>query len=379
MHAMSSTSPGAPLSESELRRQDAAWQEMVDRAQAGWHTSEVLVREVVQRATGTTMVSRRRLLAGLSNEVYEVATAAGEPVIVRISHRDVPHFEQERWAIDRCREVGVPVPAILLLEHRQEGGRPLSVCVEGRLPGVPLGRVVRSLDRQAPRAVRLLREAGELLARLHTVSTAGYGALDARGRGHLPTWDRYLLHGLDTPARREQIAGLAAPAGKHGAGETAETVCKAARTLDVALAVLLDHRPFLRSRPSRLLHRDYEPWHIFVDEDPKGGITGVIDLESCTGGDPAYDLVQWHVIHDSYAPVDPVVTGYRAGRAWTADFERALRLGCVQFRVRELLRELDTLTGAGSPSLPGISLDAERAGAVRTKVALLQRDVDRLS
>jgi aminoglycoside phosphotransferase (APT) family kinase protein len=103
----------------------------------------------------------------------------------------------------------------------------------------------------------------------------------------------------------------------------------------------------LGTQPARLVHHDYEPWHIFADPTPGAArITGVIDLESCRGGDPAYDLAQWHVIHDGYAPVAPVVEGYRAAGGWTDAFDARLRLSLVHYRLKGLLEQLDGDAGA---------------------------------
>jgi Ser/Thr protein kinase RdoA (MazF antagonist) len=189
-----------------------------------------------------------------------------------------------------------------------------------------------------PCSVALLREAGAVLARMHQIQTDGYGPLDGAGRGRWPTWDAFLLQLLDDRARRERAERVARALPGGGA---------LVATIEAATAALVAGRDVLEAQPARLVHHDYEPWHLFAEAPAAGRarITGVIDHEDCRGGDPAYDLAQWHVVHDVYAPVAPVVAGYRAAGGWTAGFETRLRLSLVHFRLRALLDKLDGLAG----------------------------------
>src|SRR5258707_9632958 len=133
---------------SYLKRRDRGWAAMVAAAQAAWQSPPDLIAGAVRRATGTDMARHERIMAGLSNEVYAASAVDGQAVIVRISHAPGPQFEQERWAIERCRDVGVPVPEMLLLEHDVAvptaispvgggagGGERVSICVERTLAG----------------------------------------------------------------------------------------------------------------------------------------------------------------------------------------------------------------------------------------------------
>ncbi|MDQ3702854.1 MAG: aminoglycoside phosphotransferase family protein, partial [Chloroflexota bacterium] len=271
---------------SYLKRRDEGWNARVAAAQAAWHSPPEVIAGAVHRATGAEMAGHERIMAGLSNEVYAATSADGQAVIVRISHASGPQFAQERWAIERCREAGVPVPEILYLVHdvAVPGGAAerVSICVERTLAGEPLGRLVMAWGADDARSTTLLREAGAVLARMHTIPTEGYGYLDGAGHGRWPTWDAFLLEFLGDPALRERLEQRrrTAPSGGIVAG-----------TIDAAVGMLQARREVLRAQPARLVHHDYEPWHIFADATPgEEHITGVIDHESCRGGDPAYDL-----------------------------------------------------------------------------------------
>jgi aminoglycoside phosphotransferase (APT) family kinase protein len=252
-----------------------------------------------------------------------VALATGEAVIVRLHHGEERHFAPERWAIERARRAGVPVPDVLLVEQaHDETGAPLSVCVERKLPGRHLGSVARAFGREHPRCVRLLRQAGALLARIHAVEVEGFGPLDEQGRGSAATWDGWLLDGLAAEVAQALLPSEAA------------ALCQA------ALDALEQHRALLRCQPARLLHWDYEPSHIFVSEDAEH-ISGIIDWEGCKGGDPVYDLVQWHLIHDAYAAVWPFMEGYAGGAPLPDDFHLQLGLYRLAFRLDELTWDAD--------------------------------------
>ena len=323
--------------ESYLKRRDEGWNAMVAAAQAAWQSPVAVIAGAVRRATGSDVVRHERILAGLTNEVYAATAADGQAVIVRIAHAPGPQFEQERWAIERCRAAGVPVPEILALDHDVPAhGRPgaerVSICVERTLPGEPLGRIVRARGAGDPVSNALLGEAGAVLARIHTIPTEGYGPLDGTGHGRWRSWEAFLLGPLEAPTLRERVERLKRTAPSGG---------RVADAIDAAVGVLRDRRGLLRAQPAYLLHHDYEPWHLFADATPGAArLTGVIDHESCRGGDPAYDLAQWHVIHDVYAPVAPLVEGYRAAGGWTDGFDARLRLSLVHYRLRGLLARL---------------------------------------
>jgi Ser/Thr protein kinase RdoA (MazF antagonist) len=323
--------------ESYLKRRDAGWHAMVAAAQAAWQTPVAVIASAVRRATGAGLVRHERVLAGLTNEVYGATAADGQAVVVRISHAPGPQFEQERWAIGRCREAGVPVPEILDLEHGVSvpggaGEERVSICVERTLPGEPLGRIVRARGPGDPVSDALLREAGVVLARIHTIPTVGYGPLDGGGRGGWPSWDAFLLERLEAPTTRERVERVRRASPDGG---------RVADALEAAAGVLRARRGVLRAWPARLVHHDYEPWHLFAAATPGAArLTGVIDHESCRGGDPAYDLAQWHVVHDVYAPVAPLVDGYRAAGGWTDGFDARLRLSLVHYRLRGLVERL---------------------------------------
>ena len=102
---------------------------------------------------------------GYSNEVYAVTTQSGQEIIVRIHWYKSPYFENEQWALERLAGEGLSVPHVLYLAHHLPGDIPRSVCVQTRLRGESLERLIASgvITNQA--LCPLLFELGQLLRR----------------------------------------------------------------------------------------------------------------------------------------------------------------------------------------------------------------------
>mgnify|MGYP001451899290 CR=1 FL=1 len=312
----------------ERRRNDETWLAEVRRTQAGWQTPRLVVDDAIGKATDALPASAQRILLGQSNEVYDVATADGQAVIVRIAHEGLPAFAGERWAMERCRERGLPVPAVLLVDHVGTDAGPRSICVLRKVDGVSLGHLLRRPDRRPDRVARLLTRAGATLAGLHTIPAQGGGSLDGNGRGPRESWAAYVLETADDVARQTMEVAGRIP------------------VIETALAILRGNVELLDRQPPCLLHGDYEPGHIFVGHDDH--IAGIIDFGNCEAGDPAYDLAQWQVIHDSYAPVRHVLDGHRAASTAVNDFDERLWLNRLFFRLRDLGYTADGSDAAGT-------------------------------
>ena len=301
------------MSAAEFRSREEAWLAKVATTQSAWTTGRAALDAIVRRAMPDPgPISCHRIHAGVSNETY-VCDVTRERVVVRIARGTEPRFAQERWAIEMARSRGVPAPEILLIVHEPSDAGVMSFCVERHLPGIALGALARRRGPDDGLVTAALRSAGRLLAAIHDVPARGYGPLDATGTGALLSWTEFLDR-------------------NHGtlqAGQPPE--------VERALLALAAERAFLTATPSRLLHFDFEPGHILLDEGT-GEITGILDLEEAHGGDPAYDFAQWDVFHDVYAPVDPLVLGYLEHGGHALEFARRRLLSEIHMRVRELVR-----------------------------------------
>jgi len=322
------------MTREELLVTEAAWEDDVAAAQSAWHTPRAALDAIITRVAGARPRATERLHSGQSNETY-LCRVGEKRLIARIGRESVAHFERERWAIEMARAHGVPTPEVLLVAEEELDGEIVSFCVERYLPGLSLGKLARQRGREDALVARAVRHAGVLLGAIHEVRTNGFGALQAGGTAPLPDWPAFLA---------ERFGPLPADAPPE---------------VTRALAVLASHDPLLRATDPRLLHFDFEPSHLLVDERT-GEISGVIDLEEAKSGDPAYEFAQWDVIHDAYAPVAQLVLGYTERAKITPEFELRRLLSEIHFRARELAHA----------SVPSVLIPAARQRLTRALNAL---------
>jgi hypothetical protein len=101
---------------------------------AGFHTSEETIFDLIKEHIGCTPLKRTKIVRGYDSEVYDVATKEGDSFIVKIKHYGEISYGQEQWAIDMCRNVGVPVPRILLHKLGHQMGHLAHELREGMKP-----------------------------------------------------------------------------------------------------------------------------------------------------------------------------------------------------------------------------------------------------
>jgi aminoglycoside phosphotransferase (APT) family kinase protein len=218
------------------------------------------------------------------NETYRVELAGDVAVVVQIARQDAPWFIDEAHLMAQARAVGVPTAEVLGLEHLDHDGELLSFSVQQFLPGRSLEEVIGELP--AAELERLVLDAGEILARVHSV---------------VPDDQRGIRHELRLPEERE--------------------VARVARIVREALspteaAVVERGADFLRQEvttraapPVSLVHGDFCPKNLLIHD---GTVVGIIDWEFAGRTSPAYDFAQWEVdagdvLHDR---LDLVRRGY---------------------------------------------------------------------
>lgn len=200
-----------------------------------WMTSSPsVVRDAVEEACLSSLATMTRITEGFSNEVYAVSTADGQHVIVRI-HWSSPYFEEEQWALDQCATLDLPTPCFLLL--RQDPAH--SICVETRLPGQTLFALMTKGELSPTSAYPLIVAAGAHLAKLHSISTSGWGRINAKGVGQATQWSNFLNPIIDDVY------------------QAARNLHMEQRDVTEALQLLQEHTFLYTEISPRLLHGDF--------------------------------------------------------------------------------------------------------------------------
>lgn len=222
-----------------------------------------LASAIVRRHFGRSPRGLAPLGGGVTNDVF-VFSARGERCVLRIN-RDaskIQDFLKEQWAMNEARSVGVPTPEVLEVGNDPVGAAFMILRHE---------RGITPCDH--PERLDVLRQLGELCARLHGVATHGFGKvfdwsanrLSQRGR-----WAEFVDVDL---AAADRIALLE----RH-----AMLTERGARELRAALAEMRRWR----KRPV-LQHGDLRLKNVLVD--PKTcRIAALVDWEHCLSAPPPY-------------------------------------------------------------------------------------------
>ncbi|WUF26826.1 aminoglycoside phosphotransferase family protein [Kribbella sp. NBC_00482] len=256
-------------------------------------TPRTIIDSVVRSVCGRDVVRLVPLAGGGMNETYRVELAGEGAVVVRIARQDVPWFIDEAYLMTQARAAGAPTAEVLGLEHLDHDGELLSFSVQQFLPGRSLDELIGEVP--AAELERLVVDAGEMLARVHSV------VLDDQ---------RAIRHELRLPDEREvaRVAGI-----------VKETVDPAAAAIVVRGADFLRHEVTTRAAPPlSLVHGDFCPKNLLIHD---GSVVGFIDWEFAGRTSPAYDFAQWEV--DAGDALNDRLDLVRRGYARVADPELA--------------------------------------------------------
>lgn len=281
---------------------------LISKHERLFRTPPAIIDEIVRKVTGSSPTERQRIIKGEANEVHAIKTDRGREVIVRIN-REVDaeaRFQKERWAIEQAAQAGVPVPRVLLVESLQLEGKPVGISVEERLPGVPLDELAKHISNTD--LTEMLLQAGTLLSRIHSVEPGGFGEIDNNGRGEYVTISDLLSEA--------NLGGGSLLAAAHSASLAPDVIKR-------ALHLLHEFRKNCAPVSPHLLHGDFGPKHLLIDG---GKITGIIDFENASGGDPVHEFANWHFFFENQYPIESLKNGYSDKSAFADDFERRLTL-----------------------------------------------------
>jgi aminoglycoside phosphotransferase (APT) family kinase protein len=301
---------GETLKRVEGHREYRRW---VEERHREMKTSDILIDRMVTNAAGSPLSEKRRLLLGEASEVYAGRTVDGQELIIRIAHRDNSAFDSELWSLQRCRELGVPVPESLLVEHAEDDGEPRTFSIQRKIPGRPMDHLFTEIPIEEIHS--LVRQSGRYLARIHSIKPEGYGWLGPDGRGT----DVSPAEKIDKIDPKDQEAIEQA----HKIGIDSALVVKAKE-------ILIKYKDVLIAAPTRLVHGDYGGKHFIVHQ---GEIKGIVDFENGSASDPAFDLAWWHYWYETSVPTRILLEGYAEETKVDDDFELRIRLNKLSLAI----------------------------------------------
>ena len=256
-------------------------------------TPRLIIDRVVRSVCGRDVEHLVSLAGGGMNETYRAELSGDDAVVVRIARQPEPWFIAESHLMSRARVAGVPTAEVLGLEHHDHGGELLSFSIQQFLPGRTLEEIIGHVS--ADDLERLVVDAGELLARIHSV----------------PADDE---HGIRHDLRLPESAEVA-----RVAGIVEERLGPAAAEVVERGAELLRDHVTTRTPPAvTLAQGDFMPKNLLVHD---GKIVGVIDWEFAGPASPAFDLARWEI--SAGDPLQDRLDLVRRGYARVADPESA--------------------------------------------------------
>jgi aminoglycoside phosphotransferase len=222
-----------------------------------------------------------RFAMGIAHYVYDVVTASGRSLVVRIgTPADEAHFAGAVYWSNLLRPIGVPLPA--LLQAGTHAGMPYIVLE--RLPGADLGLVYAGLTANEKRVIAA--EVVRIQSAVRRLPEGrGYGFVNHQG-GPFPhrTW-----------------AGVV-----HASLARSRAWFHAAQLLDTDSVARVERsaerfdRYFAQVRPQAFLD-DTTTKNVIVHQ---GRVSGIVDVDAVCFGDPLYTLALTRValLNDGQIP-----------------------------------------------------------------------------
>lgn len=303
------------------------------------HTTDMhTLNEIAQKAMGANIEQVISINKGQSNEVYFIDLKNGSFVLRIAKGFDYDIFAIERWAMQEVSRRGVPVAGILAQGSVVDRDEAIYYQIQEKLTGKPMDSLLAQGKIGRDSSERLSKEAGELLAAIHSVSPFGWGRIIKPAHGTYESFEKRMLALQEDSERFDKALAQFTSLGVPRFAE----VWQKLHYLE----------PFAIRQPV-LLHYDLTPDHIFIDSDDR--ITGIIDWGAVQSGDPVRDLVRWNYWDNYKFSIDWLASAYGQSLVHSEDFEERLKLA----RIIDALLLLDSSTYK-NPSVA----DARRAALV---------------
>lgn len=284
------------------------YQKYLEEVHSKLSLPEEVLNQTIKDMTGSDPVRKEKIVRGEANEVYDITTQSGDDVIVRIERRG-PGFLQEKWAIEQASKVGVPVPEILGITKSLLRTEKLTICIQKKIQGGPLERGEINIDELDKDYLRkIVNQAGEILAKIHSISTQGFDRINGEGVGEFKTFKDMIM---DREAQREEYLKLA------------QKISLDPKIIDKAMSIISDHQDLYPDIKPCLNHGDFGPKHIMV----KGNeITGILDWGEANGNSPIDDIARWDYWYGDWIPTAWLKEGYTNKSIFDENYDLLSRL-----------------------------------------------------
>ncbi len=151
----------------------------------------------------------------------------------------------------------------------------------------------------------IIFKAGEILSKIHSIKTNGFGELDGSGNGLFTNFSDLMQEHI---GQEEDFLSIA-------------------KEIDFNLVAMkkvfriLKEKKLFMSTKSVLNHNDFGPKHIMVKNDK---ITGILDFGEVSGHSPINDFAKWDYWFSNEIPLDWLKSGYSNKNLFDSHFDEIL-------------------------------------------------------
>lgn len=272
-------------------------------------TPDETIQKIIKTGLGHNLMGKTRIIAGEINEVYDIELENNKHVILRIAKGGYPNFLQEKWVLEKVQKVGVPVPKILLIQYFKVGENEKSACLMEKVDGEPLERgsiEFNKLDFKLRR--QLINQAGEILSKIHSIKTEGFGWIVEEGHPIHKTSDEMIDELLNRKNKFEQIS--------------------LEENLDInlikkALNIIKDFKQIYHDVKPCLNHGDYSHKHFMVKNNQ---IVAILDWGGIRSDSAIYDFAWWNYWFGESIPTEWLKEGYSNKSIFNDNFDDFLHM-----------------------------------------------------
>jgi|SRR3989338_53217 len=282
-------------------------------------TPDEIIRDFVKAGTGKEIISKRKIISGEVNEVYEINLSDHSNVILRISPNGSSGFQQEQWAIKECKKVNVPVPNIFLINYQTIDSIEYGFCLMEKIEGDTLERGKIDFNHLGlDEKKNYIHQAGEILSKIHSITPTGWGWI-IKDKGQYDNSNDLFENWIGKKESYEKIAQ--------------EENIKAS-LINKANEVVEKFKERYKSKKPCLNHADFAHKHFIVRGEK---IVGILDWGSVRSDLPIYDFANWDFWFGENIPTKWLKDGYTNKEIFDNDFDDFLHF----IRITKALETLD--------------------------------------